>query len=84
MDTDCQTAAAIPRKKTRRRGPREKKQKSAVFLSRLDVAQLLGVGPSMIIDIEKSGQLTPYKFGSRVVRYPIGEVNALIEAAKGA
>jgi hypothetical protein len=78
------TATAIPCKKTRRRGPREKKQKSAVFLSRLDVAQLLGVGPAMVIDIEKSGQLTPYRFGTRVVRYPVAEVNALVERAKGA
>ena len=73
-----------PGRKTRRRTAREKKQKSVEFFSRFDVAGKLGCGPSKIIDLEKSGALKPYRFGSRLVRYHITDVNALIEGAKGA
>ena len=74
---------ADPSRPTRKRTPFEKKQKSESFYSRLDIARILGSGPSMVISLEKAGLLTPYKFGSRFVRYPVTEVQALIESAKG-
>jgi hypothetical protein len=73
-----------PNKPRRRRTPSEKKQKSQIFHSRLDIAKMLGSGPSMVISLEKAGLLTPYKFGKRFVRYPAAEVQALIDSAKGA
>jgi hypothetical protein len=66
----------------RKRGPRELKQTSVQFLSRLDVAQLLGVCTATIIAMERSGQLTPYKFGGKLIRYRAVEVHGLVEKAR--
>jgi hypothetical protein len=71
-----------PNKPKRRRTASEKKQKSESFYSRLDIARILGSGPSMVIGLEKAGLLTPHKFGSRFVRYPRAEVDRLIEEAR--
>jgi hypothetical protein len=63
-------------------GPREKTQKSSLFYSRLDVARLIGCSTKGVADIEKSGKLTPHKFGYRMLRYPVAEVHRLIEEAR--
>jgi hypothetical protein len=72
-----------PRKAKRVRGPRELKQKSDEFYSRIGVAQKIGCGPSTVAELERLGKLTPYKFSSRMVRYARSEVDALIEGARG-
>jgi hypothetical protein len=72
-----------PKRKTRRRGPREKKQKSNEFLSRLDVATLIGCGPAKVIDLEKRGILKPYRFSNRLVRYRSADVQRLKMATVG-
>jgi hypothetical protein len=71
-----------PRKRTRKRGPREKVQDSNEFYSRLQVAKKIGCGPSTVAELEKNGKLTAHKFSSKLLRYPAAEVLALIEEAR--
>jgi len=68
--------SAEPRKRARKRDPREKVQKSDEFYSRLQVAQKIGCGPSTIAELERLGKLTPYRFSSKLLRYPVVEVNS--------
>jgi hypothetical protein len=74
--------SAEPRKRTRKRGPREKVQKSNEFFSRLQVAQKIGCGPAAVAELEKRGKLTAYRFSSKLLRYPADQVHRLIEDAK--
>jgi hypothetical protein len=69
-------------RKPRRRGPRERVQKSTEFYSRLEVAQKIGCGPTTIAEYERLGKLTPYKFGYRILRYAAAEVEKLIQEAR--
>jgi hypothetical protein len=69
-------------RKKRRRGPREKVQKSNEFYSRLQVAQKIGCNPATIAEYERLGKLRPYKFGYRILRYSAAEVEKLIQEAR--
>jgi predicted site-specific integrase-resolvase len=53
------------------------------FVSRKQIAEMLGVNYFSIYKWEKAGRLTPHKLTPGTIRYPIEELEALIEAAKG-
>lgn len=59
----------------------KEKQNKSSMVSRSEVAQILGCSKRTVIRREAEGQLRPFRFGARMVRYQINEVEALIEKA---
>ena len=66
-------------KPPRKGGPTQKKQISADFHSRLDVARKLGITIQCVINWEKKGLLTPYRLPGGAIRYRSEEVDALVK-----
>jgi hypothetical protein len=77
------TQKDVEPKPKRQRQHNERQQSSVQFLSRLDIARMLGCTVDRVRKFEKTGQLTPYHWGHKMIRYAVADVHKLIEGGRG-